>query len=187
MSRKSAREKAMQFLYQLDCQRGNLEKQLEKFIEVRTFVEDNEEDIKFLEKVKSRISVFDIDSDNEQAIAKAKEEEYYESDLEEGIITSLSSDDIVYLKNLVQGVLENQSELDNIYSKYLHKWSVKRLPKLERVLLRLGTYEISMDSSIPNSVAINEIVELCHAYVDENSYSYINAVLGKVNELTEQK
>lgn len=108
-----------------------------------------------------------------------------ETDIEEedgsSAVVVLEESDQVYLKNLVRGVLAKADELDAMYSKFLKRWTVDRLPRVDRVLLRMGTYEMLYSDDIPNSVAISEIIRLCKIYAEEDSYSYINAVLGKVN------
>lgn len=178
MSRKAAREKAMQALYQLDSQSNDLDKQIENFIKVR-IINDADTTTNELDAVQS---VFDIDSSNEVALAKAKQAETDREDLESGIIVELNEANLKFFKDLVYNVWERKDELDEIYSKHLKKWTLDRLPKLEKILLRIGTYEILFNDEVPDSVAINEIVELSHMYVDDKSYSYINAVLGKISD-----
>ena len=51
--------------------------------------------------------------------------------------------------------------------------------KVELTLLRLGVYEIMYDEDVPDSVAINEAVELAKKYGQDNSGAFVNAVLAK--------
>ncbi len=159
MSRIDAREKAMQLLYQLASQEGSEEEQIKLFLEVRTPLKTQEE-----------------------TEIQAEEDEPTEAD-EAGkpAYVPLSASDRDYLLALVEGVRSHEKELDALYAPYLVKWTPDRLPKLERMLLRLGTYEIAYAEDIPDSVAINEVVRLTRKYADEDAYSYINAVLGKVS------
>ena len=50
---------------------------------------------------------------------------------------------------------------------------------VEVTLLRLGAYEILYDQDVPDSVAINEAVELAKRYGQDNSGAFVNAVLAK--------
>ncbi len=154
MSRRDAREKAMQLLYQIDSQDTSPEEQLDIFLAQRTPLPGQTTEI----------------------------------EEEEGanVVATLEESDQAYLKSLVRGVIARSDELDQTYSAFLKKWTVERLPRIERILLRMGTYELLHAEDIPNSVAISEIIRLCKTYADEDSYSYVNAVLGKVSRKHEE-
>ncbi|MEE6657145.1 transcription antitermination factor NusB [Pediococcus acidilactici] len=85
-----------------------------------------------------------------------------------------------FLNNLVTGVQENESAINDTISKELKAgWTVKRLANPDRVILQIGTYEIKY-TEIPNSVAINEALELAKKYTDEKARKFINGVLSNV-------
>lgn len=154
MSRRDAREKAMQLLYQIESQPGDTELQIEAFMAERTPLP---------EKAEQAALADDVDKTGKPAFVP------------------LDENDRVFLEQLVRGVKDEAAELDGLYSEFLVKWKPERLPRLERILLRLGTYEIVKSEDVPDSVAINETVNLARKYADEESYAYINAVLGKVS------
>lgn len=85
-----------------------------------------------------------------------------------------------FLIKLVKGVTENTLELDSIISQHLENWSFDRLASVERVVLRLATYEIKFLEDIPESVSINEAVELAKKFSDEQSGKFVNGVLSKI-------
>lgn len=85
-----------------------------------------------------------------------------------------------FLMNLVNGVTNNLLELDSIISENLENWSFDRLASVERVVLRLATYEIKYIEDIPVSVSINEAVELAKKFGDEKSGKFVNGVLSKI-------
>ena len=72
--------------------------------------------------------------------------------------------------------------LDEEISEKAVGWSLQRMAKVDRTLIRLGLYEIKYDESIPQGVAINEAVELTKLYCDEDAKGFVNAVLGKVEK-----
>lgn len=86
----------------------------------------------------------------------------------------------VFLKELVNGVTENLLELDSIISENLENWSFDRLASVEKVVLRMATYEIEFIGDIPESVSINEAVELAKKFSDEKSGKFVNGVLSKI-------
>lgn len=86
-------------------------------------------------------------------------------------------DDKEYFLNTARGVVLNRESLDENISKYLKKWTISRIPKLDKAILETAMYEISNSEDIPTSVAINEAVRLSKKYGTDDSSSYINGVL----------
>lgn len=92
----------------------------------------------------------------------------------------LSEDDLAYAKALAEGVYPMASQLDKRFASYLKGWEVRRLPNIDRQILRLAVYELQERDDIPIAVAVNEAVLLARKYSTETSRSYINAVLGRM-------
>lgn len=86
-------------------------------------------------------------------------------------------DDKDYFISTVMGVMENRDSIDKKISSFLKKWTINRLPKLDRAILETAVYEIENVEDIPVSVTINEAVRLSKKYGTEDSSSYINGVL----------
>ncbi|MCR4430714.1 MAG: transcription antitermination factor NusB [Tepidanaerobacteraceae bacterium] len=80
----------------------------------------------------------------------------------------------------VRGTIDNINVIDNIIQKYSSAWSLDRISSTDRNILRLAIYEILFCDDIPNSVSINEAVDMSKKYCDEKSYKYINGLLGRV-------
>lgn len=85
-----------------------------------------------------------------------------------------------YAKALFEGVVSKTDELDEIINTYSKGWKTNRLPKVNLAILRLAVYEIKYVEDVPQSVAINEAVELAKKYSGEGDYSFINGILGSV-------
>ena len=83
-----------------------------------------------------------------------------------------------YARSIALGVEEKKENLDGLIEKYSKGWKVKRLPKVNLAILRLAAYEILFVDDVPESVAINEALELAKKYSGESDYSFINGVLG---------
>lgn len=101
-------------------------------------------------------------------------------DVEEVIDENLEIDN-KYVRDIVHGVLDNLEKLDKIISKYLEGWSLDRLGKTDKAILRLGTYEM-LYYDTPKVVVINEAVELSKKYSDDKVVKLINAVLDKIRD-----
>ena len=83
-----------------------------------------------------------------------------------------------YIRKVTAGVQEKQEELDAYISKYSSGWSVRRISRVCRAVLRLSIYEILYLEEVPASVAINEAVELTKKYENEEMPGFVNGVLG---------
>lgn len=79
-------------------------------------------------------------------------------------------------------VREQIGAIDALLSRYAIGWDLNRIGKAEINILRLAVYEIVYDVNIPNKVAANEAVELAKKYGASESYGFINGILGKVIE-----
>lgn len=85
----------------------------------------------------------------------------------------------VFLLNLIKGVQDNQVELDEKIAGHLKKgWSLDRLTINDKILLRLGLYEMTYEET-PNRVVVNEIVDITKKYSDSTSAKFINGILTK--------
>ena len=78
-------------------------------------------------------------------------------------------------------IVEKIPEIDQALNDKLEGWSAERLPKVELAILRLGTYEILYDESVPTGVAINEAVELGKKFGEDGSGAFINGVLAGIS------
>lgn len=83
-------------------------------------------------------------------------------------------------------VQEKLSEIDKIINDNTEGWDTARMGKVELAILRLAAYEIVFDEDIPDSVAINEAVEIAKKYGQESSGAFVNAVLGKIVKSNER-
>ena len=75
----------------------------------------------------------------------------------------------------------NLSEIDGLIGKYAINWEVKRMPGIDRNILRMAIYEMRFaKEKLPVTVAVNEAVELAKTFGTEKSSRFINGVLGKL-------
>ena len=85
-----------------------------------------------------------------------------------------------YIISAFKGVYENVEELDSIIEKYLTNWTIDRISKVALAVLRLAIYEIKFMDDIPESVSIDEAVELCKKYSTTDDASFVNGLLGSM-------
>lgn len=89
--------------------------------------------------------------------------------------------DEAYFKHLLEGVTGKINELDQKISTFIDR-KLEELSPVEHAILRIASFELMFDMSIPYRVAINEGVELAKLYGGVDGHKYINGVLDKVAE-----
>jgi len=87
-----------------------------------------------------------------------------------------------FCRDLVNGVSSHQNQIDEMLGAISEHWTVHRMPTVDRCILRLATYEILWLDEIPDSVSINEAVEMAKVYGGEDSSKFVNGVLGRLAE-----
>lgn len=88
-----------------------------------------------------------------------------------------------YSVEIVEGVLARLDWIDELLETYSHEWSLDRMPAVDRALLRIGTWEILFNESVPDAVAIDEAVELSRSLSTDDSPVFVNGLLGRILEL----
>jgi transcription antitermination protein NusB len=89
-------------------------------------------------------------------------------------------EDTDFIKQLVAGVSGCAAELDAELQPVAPEWPIDQIARMDRVILRMGLYELKHGQDVPPKVVINEAVELAKAFGSENSSKFINGVLGTV-------
>ncbi|MDQ2663003.1 MAG: transcription antitermination factor NusB [Candidatus Eremiobacteraeota bacterium] len=89
----------------------------------------------------------------------------------------------VFVRELVLGTLEHSTDLDSTLGPLLQGWTLERLPTIDRLLLRMGTFELQHHPQTPRAVVINEAVELAKKFSTEDSGRFVNGVLAHVDGL----
>jgi N utilization substance protein B len=95
-------------------------------------------------------------------------------------------DDKAFIEQLVRGVDKLQAEIDDIVRPVAPEWPIEQIARIDRIILRIGVYELLHEPDVPPKVAINEAVELAKAFGGENSSKFVNGVLGTVLRAQEE-
>jgi N utilization substance protein B len=83
-----------------------------------------------------------------------------------------------YIKDAIYTIRKNVEEIDRNIISNLEGWSIHRLAKVDLSVLRLAIYEILYRDDIPIEVSINEAIETVKKYSKEDSFKFVNGVLG---------
>jgi len=87
-------------------------------------------------------------------------------------------DDVFFIEELVKGVAAHETELDDTLRPLAPEWPIEQIARMDRVVLRMGLYELKYGKDVPPKVVINEAVELAKAFGGDNSSKFVNGVLG---------
>ncbi|OGK14625.1 transcription antitermination factor NusB [Candidatus Roizmanbacteria bacterium RIFCSPHIGHO2_02_FULL_37_15] len=82
--------------------------------------------------------------------------------------------------NKTQKIIKKLSIIDQYIKTYAPRYPLENIAKTDLSILRLAIYELMFEKNTPIKVVINEAVELAKEVSGENSYAFINAILGKV-------
>jgi len=85
-----------------------------------------------------------------------------------------------YCNELFSLLCNKREDIDTMIDKYSKNWKLSRMPKTDIAVLRISVCELAYLKNIPAAVSINEAVELAKRYGTEESWKYVNAILGKV-------
>ena len=104
--------------------------------------------------------------------------------LGEGSWSSEDGQPTEYCRELVTGVESAQARIDGIIEDISQNWVVSRMPIVDRNILRLAAWEmLYRDEDVPDSVAINEAVEMAKVYGTDDSSKFINGILGRLADV----
>ncbi len=85
-----------------------------------------------------------------------------------------------YFDSTLKAVLQHMQEINSLIEKSTENWKIERISKVELAVIRLSVAEILFISEIPQSVSINEAVELSKKFSGEESGKFVNGILGSI-------
>ena len=91
-----------------------------------------------------------------------------------------SIDDTPFVEDLVKGVAGKVADIDGIIGPAAPEWPVEQIAKIDKVILRIGVYELMLKREVPPKVAINEAVEIAKRYGARQSSQFVNGILDRL-------
>lgn len=85
-----------------------------------------------------------------------------------------------FAADLVRGVLANQEKLDEVIEEASEHWKLAQMAKVDRIILRIAVYELTVERNVPTKAAINESIELAKTFSGDEAGRFVNGVLGRV-------
>jgi N utilization substance protein B len=85
-----------------------------------------------------------------------------------------------YADEAVRGVGAARDALDAHIVQASTHWRIERMSRVDRNVLRLGTWELEHHASVPRAVILDEAVELAKAFGTDESSAFVNGVLNRI-------
>jgi N utilization substance protein B len=152
-TRREARERAVQFLFQYDLNPpGSLDEALEQFW------------------------------DSQRAVVLAEEKGPATwGELKE--LPPPTAEEVsirLFAEPLIRGTLEHREAIDGRIKQSAKNWDLHRMAVVDRNVLRLAIYEMLFREDIPPVVSINEAVDIAKKFSTEESGGFVNGILDKI-------
>ena len=88
-----------------------------------------------------------------------------------------------YTVEIVEGVVSMQATIDEFLETYAQGWTLERMPSVDRIILRIGAWELLYNDEVPDGVAVSEAVALAKTMSTDESPAFINGLLGRLQKL----
>lgn len=85
-----------------------------------------------------------------------------------------------YADAIVRGVADNLEAIDKRVTAASQNWRLERMSRVDRNLLRLGTWELMYKGDVPRAVILDEAVELAKSFGTDESSGFVNGVLDRI-------
>ncbi len=110
----------------------------------------------------------------------------FQADLTNNPIVEIQDDteieDKKYSDILINGIKEHQVQIDSMISDSLTNWTIDRIPRVDRNILRVAVYELLFQKDVPVSVVISEAVKLAEDLSTDESASFVNGTLANISK-----
>jgi N utilization substance protein B len=89
--------------------------------------------------------------------------------------------DVDFFDDLVSGTLARAEEIDGlIAAKLASGWTLDRLDKPMKAILRVGSYELLARADVPSAAAISEYVDVAKAFYEKRESGFVNGLLDAI-------
>ena len=87
-----------------------------------------------------------------------------------------------FAQQIIVGVLEHYNHIDELIEKFSEHWRLDRISIIDRNILRMAIFELLFREDIPPRVTLNEAIDLGKRFGSEDSSSFINGILDRIQK-----
>ncbi len=89
--------------------------------------------------------------------------------------------EVAFFDDIVSGADARRAEIDALIAERLAEgWSLERLDRPMRAILRAGAYELVARPDVPAATVINEYLDVAHAFYDKREAGFVNGLLDAI-------
>jgi transcription antitermination protein NusB len=89
--------------------------------------------------------------------------------------------EVDFFDDIVSGADARRQDIDALIAERLAEgWSLERLDRPMRAILRAGSYELIARPDVPVATVISEYVDVAHAFYDKRETGFVNGVLDSI-------
>ena len=89
---------------------------------------------------------------------------------------------------LFRGTISRLKEIDRLIQSHTRNWRLSRMAAVDRNVLRLAVFELCADASTPDTVVINEALEIAKKFSTNESAQFVNGILDSIkNDLLQER
>jgi N utilization substance protein B len=93
-----------------------------------------------------------------------------------------------FADQLFQGTIQRVKEIDKVIQQHTKNWRLSRMAVVDRNVLRLAVFEFLSGSRTPETVVINEALEIAKRFSTNESAQFVNGILDSIkNELIKKR
>ena len=86
-----------------------------------------------------------------------------------------------FFDDIVSGADARRADIDSLISGRLAEgWTLERLDRAMRAILRAGAYELIARPDVPVATVISEYVDVAHAFYDKREAGFVNGLLDSI-------
>lgn len=89
---------------------------------------------------------------------------------------------IDFARRLVQGTINDLRKIDDHIKRQLEHWDLDRVSYVDRAILRFSTYSLFSQNDVPDTVIINEAIDIAKIFGSDDSYRFVNGVLDGIRK-----
>jgi N utilization substance protein B len=90
-----------------------------------------------------------------------------------------------FASTLVRGTVTRRAELDALIVAHSANWRLERMAVIDRLILRMGAWELQHAPDTPPAVVLDEAIELARAFGSDDSPKFVNGVLDAIRKKLE--
>ena len=89
--------------------------------------------------------------------------------------------EVAFFDDIVSGADARREEIDGLIAQRLAEgWSLERLDRPMRAILRAGAYELVARPDVPIATVITEYVDVAHAFYDKRETGFVDGLLDAI-------